>query len=187
MGRGTNKRMLALTLVLLFSCTLLGLASWPERSTDLRLEALRLWDAQSLPHYRIGIRAEASEQTCFQQLEVRRGQVLRVLQDTCESDWLSELSVPRLFDITRQLERIPMSRCPNGSTCECHRVFQYRTITYDPQLGYPSLMNSRSEVQLNLLHPDFWNYVSSTGSLPNCAPAPRRLKIEVLWLTPMGD
>jgi hypothetical protein len=164
---------------------LIAMATAPQ---GFRIGARERWSAVGYDSYRVALRVEYRGTNCYQQLEVHAGQVPRALRNTCEAAWLDMLSVPELFDFANQIETIPAARCmPSTANCMCQRVFSARQIDYDPVLGYPVLVLSRSYVRPNWTSVDFWENLITTGSPPNCGgPAPRRLTIQVLALTPMN-
>jgi hypothetical protein len=146
------------------------------------------WQAAGLQSYRIAVRVEYRSEVCLQQLEVRAGEAVRVLHNTCEQAWLGPLTVPQLFDLAEQVESIPPVRCyPSQRWCICQRTFSARQIDYDPTLGYPTLVMSRSQVGPGWTGVDFWERLLATHQLPNCGPSPRRLTFDVLSVTPLPE
>lgn len=156
---------------------------------DTRERARQRWASAGYGSYRISLRVEYRGTTCFQQLEVRTGQTPRSIRNTCEVVWLNVLSVPELFDLARQIESVPATRCmPSNLACICQRVFSARQIDYDEQLGYPTLVLSRSYVRPNWAGVGFWENLITNGGSPTCGgPAPRRLTIQVLGLSQISS
>jgi hypothetical protein len=141
------------------------------------------WDALGLTSYRASVRIEYRGDICFQQLEVRFGSA-HPIRNTCDVAWLDLMSVPELFDLARQIETIPAARCyPSSRWCICQRVFSTRTVEYDSDLGYPTLVMSRSSMRPNWTGLDFWERLLESHAMPQCGPTPRRLTVEVLALT----
>jgi hypothetical protein len=163
---------------------LLGVPSWlPVRDLSFA-EAQALWDAQAPVGYRIVLLVEYGGDHCMQNIEVRTGQSQRIFTDTCDTVWLTRLTVPRLLDLSRNIEEIPISRChPSALTCSCRRVFTARQLSYNKDLGYPDRIMTRSEVQPNWTHSDYWKQVLKTRSIPHCSGLNRSLTVEVLSLT----
>lgn len=147
--------------------------------------AQQRWAAVGLSSYHMTVRVEYRGDICFQQLEVRFG-TPHAIRNTCNLGWLSLMSVPELFDLSDQIERIPPTRCyPSERWCICQRAFSMRSIEYDPEVGYPTLILSRSELRPNWGGLDFWARLVQSTHLPSCGPAPRRLTVQVLALTPL--
>lgn len=170
--------------VLVVSCLLLGVAVWRPVEGPALVEAQARWDALASSDYRIMLRVEYQGERCMQNIEVRGGLARRIFQDTCDVPWLTGLTVPRLFDLSRRIEEIPASRChPSSLVCACRRVFTTRRTSYDQELGYPNRIITRSELRPNWGHSDYWKQVLERRVLPNCSGLHRRLTIEVLSLT----
>jgi hypothetical protein len=143
------------------------------------------WEAAGVGSYRASVRIEYRGDICFQQIEVRFGSA-HAIRNTCDVAWLDLMSVPELFDLARQIESIPPARCyPSSRWCICQRVFDARMVEYDRDLGYPTLVLSRSSMRPNWTGLDFWDRMLETRAMPQCGPTPRRLTIEVLALTPV--
>jgi hypothetical protein len=151
-----------------------------------REQALARWEERSFASYRIALRVEALGKVCYQQLEVRGEWVREVTRNTCDSLWLDALTVDRLFELSAEIEELPISRCqPASQPCPCHRVFTRRELYYDERLGFPQALISRSEMQYNWPSPDFWRSLVERRELPACQSTPRRLTVQVLALTPI--
>lgn len=167
------------------SYAMLTQLTWSQAGQG-RSTALQRWSERTFANYRISLRMEYRGEYCFQQLEVQEGQLPQALRNTCDPAWLDLLTVPQLFDLSRQIEDIPTSRCyPSTRWCICQRVFSNRQIYYDDALGYPALLLTRSDLEPNWTSADFWQRLTQTNTLPNCGPAPRRLTVQVLALTPI--
>jgi hypothetical protein len=156
-------------------------AEQPQRWQDAQAR----WRKAAPDTYEIAVEVEMRGQVCHQRVEVNTFGNERLLNDTCRSSWVGALSVPQIFDLIARVEELPSSRCsPSNTDCACHRVFTERVIEYDPELGYPLLLYSRSEVQPNWTHAQFWQALADQRSIPNCTPAERILSVKVLWMTP---
>jgi hypothetical protein len=186
------RRLIALTTALLTlvagmsACSMATTVAWAPPERAAREQALERWDARPFTSYRIALRVEALGKVCYQQIEVRGAWVRRMIHNTCDTIWLDTLTVEGLFDLSEQIEEIPASRCgPPSQPCVCHRVFTRRGVYYDESLGYPTTVLARSELQYNWTSPDFWLHAAEEQGLPSCAPARRRLTVQVLALTPL--
>lgn len=181
----TNRVLLAILALLLLGFSLLGLAAQPATALGERRAAELRWHARSFRSYEMAVEIEMRGETCYQQIEVVNGALDSTILDTCESSWLRSLTVEQLYNVTDQVQRIPYSRCePSNANCYCQRVFTMRRMVYNPDLGYPELLLTHSEVRPNWQHLDFWNRLLERRELPSCAPAPRLLMFRVLWIVP---
>lgn len=173
--------------VLLFAATSLGLmasGAIPATYIERREMAQQVWKAQSITSYHIVVRAFFAGRTCAQEIEVR-GTRHYMLRDTCNSSWLSSLTVDRLFELSARLEAGP--ECfPSKQDCICHRV-RIGAIEYDPNHGFPTSIGWRREMQPNWQHPAYWKRAWERRELPNCATPVRTLRLEVVSLTPLYD
>lgn len=178
---------LALTLLIaIMACGLLTAAARVAPTDAAHQQAGARWERHAPASYRIALRVEALERVCYQQLEVRAGWVRQTLLNTCDEFWMDVLTVDALFDLGREIEELPGSRCARGGQgCVCHRVFLQRGVYYDAQLGFPETILARSEMRWNWTSPDFWRAVAEERELPSCAPALRRLTVQVLALNPI--
>jgi hypothetical protein len=183
-----QQTLLTILMIALLGCglsllLLTGIALPPIEASQA---ATQRWEAYGLNSYRISVRVEYRGETCFQQFTVRFGRVSEIARNSCNEAWLDILAVPELFELAQQIEDIPQNRCyPSSRWCVCQRSFSSRMIEFDEQLGYPRLILSRSDLHPNWLNFDFWERFSQTHSMPSCGPAPRRLTIEVIALTPL--
>ena len=170
----------------LLACGMLTAVAWAPPPAVARAQALARWEARTFTSYRIALRVEALGNVCYQLLEVRGGWVRDSLRNTCDSMWLDSLTVEELFDLGAQIEDLPGSRCgPAAQHCLCHRVFTRRGVYYDERLGFPETVLARSEMQWNVMSPDFWRILAEQRALPSCGQAERRLTVQVLALTPV--
>ena len=167
-------------MLMLMMLTALAAPQAPDRVT-----AQERWERLAIHSYRMLVRIEYRGDICFQQIEVRFG-APHAIRNTCDAGWLSLMSVPELFELSEQIERIPPTRCyPSARWCICQRTFSARSIEYDADDGYPTLIRSRSELRPNWTGLDFWARLVQSPHLPSCGPAPRRLTVQVLSLTPL--
>ena len=149
-----------------------------------RLEAADRWAASGLQSYEIAVQVEIRGELCVQRIVVDHGAEHK-LTDTCASSWLNALTVPQLFDLVGQIEAISDVRCqPTVRDCPCQRVFSSREVHYNPTLGYPELLLTRSDIRPNVFSPDYLINTLEHQELPNCAAAPRILSVRTLWLAP---
>lgn len=178
---------LALTaLTSIATCFMLTAVAWvpPERAA--REAARARWEARGFTSYRVALRVEALGKICYQQLEVNGEWVRRTLRNTCDSLWLDVMTIDQLFELSEEIQELPFSRCaPASRSCPCHRVFTERGVYYDEDLGYPTTLLARSEMQYNWTSADFWRSWLRDAELPACAPSRRRLTVQVLALTPL--
>jgi hypothetical protein len=169
-------------IALLLSCTLLGVIDLPKTPGARRAAAQRRWEARPFSAYQLALRVEYWNRVCFQEIEVQGERVRRIVSDTCRMSWFSSLTVPRLFEISERLEQAPTCY-PDSQPCAC-RLVRIGTIEYDPQLGYPSAIDYRREVQPNWWHPDFWKRLWERKDLPSCGPS-RVTRIVVSSFAPL--
>ncbi|MFQ3632691.1 hypothetical protein [Roseiflexus sp.] len=166
------------------SLGLIASGAIPATYVERRETAQQLWKSQSITSYHIVVRAFFAGRVCAQEIEVR-GTRQYVLRDTCNSSWLSSLTVDRLFELSARLEAGP--ECfPSQRDCVCQRV-RAGSIEYHPDHGFPSTIGWRREMQPNWQHPAYWKRVWQTHELPNCASPVRSLRLEVVSLTPLYD
>lgn len=182
-----RKRHWRIIWVIVFSMLSLGLmasGAIPMTYIERREAAQQVWKEQSITSYHIVVRAFFAGRVCAQEIEVRETRQY-LLRDTCNSSWLSSLTVDRLFELSSRLEAGP--ECfPSRQDCVCHRV-RIGSIEYDPVHGFPEIIGWRREMQPNWQHPAYWKRVWETHELPNCTSPVRTLRLEVVSLTPLYD
>jgi hypothetical protein len=178
----TRRALIASTLAILLSCLLIGAIDLPQTPAARRASAQSLWAARPFSAYRMALRVEYLNRVCYQEVEAQGERIQKVLNDTCRVSWFSSLTVSRLFDISQRLEQAPTCY-PDSQPCAC-RLVRLGTIGYDAQLGYPSEIAYRREVQPNWWHADFWERLWERKSLPTCGPT-RITRIVVSSFTPL--
>ena len=168
-------------------CMLLAvLVPQVQASSDLEQAALR-WRQQGLASYRIAVMMDYRGELCYQELEVRGTQEPALVRGTCPLSWLGYLTVPRLFDLTDELSRMPDARCyPSSRNCICRRSFSVRQFGFDERLGYPVELHTYSELHPSWDRPELWLELLHTLDLRQCNPSPRRLMIQIVSLTPLS-
>jgi hypothetical protein len=167
--------------------SLVLLTGMSSSANAVTLDAQQRWSVHGLANYRLAVRVEYRGESCFQQFDVRFGQVADVLHNSCDVSWLNLLTVPELFELAHEIETIPISRCyPSSRWCVCQRVFSDRLIQYDDEFGYPAVVLSRSDLRPHWTGLDFWERLTQTHALPSCGPALRRLTVQVVALTPLS-
>lgn len=166
------------------SLGLMASGAIPATYIERREAAQQVWKAQSITAYHIVVQAFFAGRRCAQEIEVR-GTRQYMLRDTCNSSWLSSLTVDRLFELSARLEAGP--ECfPSKQDCVCHRV-RTGSIEYDPNYGVPTTIGWRREMQPNWQHPAYWKRAWEKRELPNCSTPVRMLRLEVVSLTPLPN
>ncbi|MFL5800427.1 MAG: hypothetical protein ACJ8CR_01655 [Roseiflexaceae bacterium] len=177
------RRMLLICgLLLLLSCLLLGMIAWPATPSMQRAAAQGRWAARPFASYRIALRVEFLNQSCFQEIEVQGERVARIISDTCQTSSFSSLTTGRLFEISERVEQAPTCYA-DAEPCAC-RQLRLGKIDYDATLGYPHEIAYRRVVQPNWTHFDFWKRLWARRSLPSCALT-RSTRIVVLSFVPI--
>ncbi|GAB4194208.1 MAG: hypothetical protein OHK0022_09970 [Roseiflexaceae bacterium] len=172
------------SLVLLVAgCALLAAFAWPVSPEQQRDTARQLWDTRTFSHYRILVQVERADTLCLQELEIRDERSTSTIRDTCGSSWFSQLSVSRLFEFTSRIEQTP-SCYPSSQLCTCQQL-RVGQVHYDPQLGYPILIDYDRRIRPNPISPDFWRRALESRRPPSCEPASRIVRITVLSLVPI--
>ena len=169
-------------IALVLGCLLLGAIDLPQTPTMQRSAAARRWATQPFSTYRMALRVEYLNRTCYQEIEAEGERVRRMIKDTCRVSWFSSLTVERLFDIIGRIEQAPTCY-PDSEPCAC-RLVRIGRVSYDSQIGYPSEIAYRREVQPNWWHIDFWKRLWDRKNLPTCSPT-RSLHIVVSSFTPL--
>lgn len=169
--------------LLVISCASLAAFAWPVSPEQQRDAARRLWEARTFSHYRILVQVERANMLCLQELEIRDERSTSTIRDTCGAAWFSQLSVARLFEFTSRVEQIP-SCYPSAQFCTCQQL-RVGEVRYDPQIGYPTLIDYDRRIRPNPVSPDFWRRTIESRRPPNCEPASRVVRITVLALTPL--
>ena len=139
-------RLFVVSLIYLFFasiCTVIVVAQEYNTPIQQNLRAFEAakakWQADPLTHYRIKVRSSGGTRMCEQDIEVRDEQVIRTYGDTCRNGQVFTIS--RLFATLDDL--IPRTtRWANRYQCD---VWMSRS-TYDPQWGFPTLIDVRMEV-----------------------------------------
>lgn len=175
--------MSALAFILMGS-GLIALSPRVETRNTQRMNALERWKAQAPNDYRIVVQIRLATLTCFQELEIRGGEIAGTIHDTCNRSWLGDLTIERLFELSTRLERPP--ECfPSSQDCVCQRL-RVGNIDYNPRLGYPQILDWRREVRPNWIHTDYWERLWTTRNISPCTSARQRLYIAVTSLTPLN-
>ncbi len=169
--------------LLMAGCVLLAAFAWPASPEQQRDAARRLWDARSFASYRILVQVERADTLCLQELEIRDERSTATIRDTCGSSWFSQLSVSRLFEFTTRVEQTP-SCYPSSQLCTCQQL-RVGQVAYDPQSGYPTLIDYDRRIRPNPVSPDFWRRTLESRRPPSCEPASRVVRITVLALDPI--
>jgi len=174
--------LIAAGMAVVLSCALLVAIDLPQTPGARRAAAQNRWAARPFSVYRLALRVEFLNRVCFQELEVQGERIQQIVNDTCRVSWFSSLTISRLFDISQRLEQAPTCY-PDAQPCAC-RLLRLGSIDYDAQLGYPSAITYRREVQPNWWHADFWKRLWDRKKLPSCGPA-RITRIIVISFTPL--
>jgi hypothetical protein len=178
-----RRTILTCLIMLLLSSALIGISSNAKTRSGIRQDAEARWQTHMPKNYRLAVRIERLARRCFQELEVREGMPLTVLRDTCSPSWLSNITVPRLFELSQRLEQAP--EClPSSSDCVCRRV-RIGQIEYDEQLGFPRSIYWRRENQSNWQHLHYWQDIWDRRTLPTCGANTQFIRITVVSLTPI--
>ena len=119
---------------------------------------------------------------CYQEIEAEGEHIRKVISDTCRVSWFSSLTVERLFELIRRVEQAPTCY-PDSEPCAC-RLVRIGAVSYDSQIGYPSDIAYRREVQPNWWHADFWKRLWNRKNLPSCSPT-RSMRVVVSSFTPL--
>lgn len=171
-------------LFFLTSCALLAAFGLPHSPNAVLSAAEQRWEGRGFANYRIVVQVERSGVACTQELEVRGNRQPFAVRDTCGSSWFSQLSVPRLFDYSTRVAQAPTCY-PSSQLCPCQQLRVGRVV-YDPQLGYPSLIDYERRVRPNIISLDYWRRAWDQRKLPNCDPGTRNIRITVLSLKPVS-
>lgn len=154
-----------------------------ETRASRRLRAEAQWREQGLQHYRIGIRVQTGSVRCVQELEIAGGKVVSTPRDTCNRSWLGQLTVERLFELSRRFEQ-PGECYPSNGVCTCKRV-RVGSVQYDAERGYPLTFDWRREVFANWVDTSYWLSAFKRRNLPSCLITSPTLRIAVVSLTPL--
>lgn len=177
-----RRRKLLCGLLLVPSCMLLGIMVWPATPSVRRAAAQNRWAARPFASYRIALRVEFLNQSCFQEIEVQGERVAKTISDTCQTSSFSSLTAGRLFEISQRVEQAPTCYA-DTEPCAC-RQLRIGKIEYDETLGYPHVIAYQRVVQPNWTHLDFWKRLWTRRSLPSCGLT-RSTRIVVLSFTPI--
>jgi len=169
--------------LLLMSCGLLGVMTWPKTPDIRRIEAQQRWAARPFTNYRVIVRVEFANNVCFQDLEAEGDRLRRIVRNTCMTSWFSLLTVARMFEIGERLEWAPACY-PSSLPCTCQTV-RVGDIAYDERLGYPLAIMYSREIRPNWTRIDYWQHLWELKRLPSCGPLSRRVNITVVSLTPL--
>jgi hypothetical protein len=162
---------------------LFGALAIPKLPVARRIEAQSRWNTRGFGDYRIAVRVETSGAICTQELETTGERIDRIISNNCRLSWLSLMTVGRLFEISERLEQ-PAPCYATLQTCLCHRI-RVGEVSYDPGLGYPSIIAYRREVRPNLAGVEFWRRLLETHTLPRCGPTDQDVRIIIMSLTPL--
>lgn len=166
------------------SCGLLNLLTPTDAPVQQREAARARWAARPFSSYRIAIRIEFGGNTCTQELETRGEQLHRILTNNCRLSWLGLSTVARLFEVSELLDR-PTPCYSSMQSCACYRVRQ-GSIPYDSQLGYPTTVVYRRDVQPNVTNAEYWRRLWDTRRVPTCGPNRYDVIITVTSLKPLA-
>ena len=175
-----------LALALLVLCALpssvVAADSVPLARTPLRIAAQARWEGRPFASYRITVRVESQNRSCFQEVEVRDGRNA-VTRDSCRTFWLSALTVTRLFDLSSRLERAPECS-PSVQPCACQRL-RLGGVSFDEQLGFPTQLTLQRWVRPNPGHVDFWRHLFDQHALPPCNELGAAVRLTVVAVAPL--
>jgi hypothetical protein len=109
---------------------------------------------------------EQIRRKCRQRLEINHEQVVRVLEDSCNT---APPTISTLFAMIRQ--SLTPDRCPTD-VCKCARLFRISSA-YDDALGYPTmLLLVPNQNRTEPADAEFWGQAPGMNHLLNCAPTP---------------
>lgn len=180
---GRSAGLLLAVLLLVGSCVSIGMLSWSASPAQRRAEAQQRWVARAFASYRIAIRIEYGGNSCAQELETDGERLRRIVANSCRVSWIGVTTVARLFEISELLDR-PTPCYSSLQSCSCYRVVQ-GSVAYDPQLGYPTSIVYRRQVQPNVTDFEYWRRLLSTRRLPTCGPNNYDVTINVVALRPI--
>lgn len=176
--------MIAIPALVLASCGLLGSLAGAQSPAQQRHVAQQRWQSRPFTNYRIAIRVEYGGNACAQELETEGEYLRRIVMNNCRVGWIGLTTVTRLFEISALLDR-PTPCYSSMQSCACYRVRQ-AAISYDPQLGFPTTIAYRREVQPNVTNPEYWRRLWDTRRVPRCGPANYNVVIAVTSLRPLA-
>lgn len=176
--------LMLIPLLIITGCALMGMLSWSVSPAQRRAEAEQRWNARTFANYRIAIRIEYGNNACAQELETNGDRLRRIVANSCRVSWIGATTVARLFEISQLLDR-PTPCYASMQSCSCYRVLQ-GSVAYDAQLGYPTTIVYRREVQPNVTNPEYWKRLWSTRRVPTCGPTNYDVTISVVALSPIS-
>ncbi len=177
--------MRALSIVFLFGIGTLGWLYHPLSPRQDLLVHQQRWVQRPFTNYRITLQIYNLGRLCHQEFIAHDEHIHAVMADTCNSMWLSDMTVTQLFDINERIEQSSYTHCyPSMQFCTCRRVI-IRHVMYDAQFGYPALISYRRSVRPNWMHVDFWRRWLATHRMPSCSAPARYFQIAVTSLTPL--
>lgn len=166
------------------SGSLFQLAGYVETMAVRREHAENRWAAQPLAGYRMVVQVERARAICYQELEVRGPQSVLMVRDTCSPSWLSNLTITRMFELSRRLE-LPPECLPSTRDCICQRE-RVGQVEYDAAMGYPQMITWQREMRPNWQNLAFWLRAWETRAMPACTTVTLPVRVIVLGLTPLS-